>query len=60
MFHLNDSFVSADDGGKKIKDLLKYAEVSLSILSWSDPSAFRVNLYLCDDVAVLKAQIEIV
>lgn len=59
MFHLNDSFVSSDEGGKKIKDLLKYAEVSHSILSWSDLSAFIVNLYLCDDVTVLKAQIEI-
>ncbi len=40
---------------KKIKDLLKYAEVLHGISSWSDQSVFRVNRYLCDDVTVLKA-----
>lgn len=40
---------------KKIKDLLKYAEVLHGISSWSDQSVSRVNRYLCDDVTVLKA-----
>ncbi len=40
---------------KKIKDLLKYAEILHGISSWSDQNVFRVNHYLCDDVTVLKA-----
>lgn len=58
LFHLNGSFVSAGEE-KKIKDLLKYAEVLHDILSWRDLSTFRANLYLFDDVTVLKAQIVI-
>lgn len=54
LFHLNGSFVSPDEK-KKIKDLLKYAEVLHGISSWSDQSVSRVNRYLCDDVTVLKA-----